>query len=144
MRSKLLFGASALALSVGAGFAPASAATQEGLVNVNITDTNVQVPVTVAANICGVGINVLAQNIGDAPVTCDALAQADADNRGGRRGNAPARQEGLINLNLQGTSVQLPIAIAANVCDLDIAILAADLADGDATCDAVANSTGRN
>jgi hypothetical protein len=45
---------------------------QRGLVNVALTDVNVQVPVTVAANVCGVAVGVLAQaaNLGD--VTCDA------------------------------------------------------------------------
>jgi hypothetical protein len=44
---------------------------QQGLVNVALTDVNVQVPVTVAANVCGVAVGVLTQaaNLGD--VTCD-------------------------------------------------------------------------
>jgi hypothetical protein len=144
MKSKLLFGASALALSVGAGFAPASAATQQGLVNVYVEDTNVQIPIAVAANVCDVSVAVLAQYVGDEPTDCDALAQAEANNQRGRRGSRPVNQDGLINIALVDTNVQVPLAVAANVCDIDIAILAADLADGGATCDAVAGATANN
>src|SRR3712207_6077970 len=57
---------SAAALSLGgvALATPASAApnnaTQTGLVNLALQDTTVQVPVALAANICGVGVNILA------------------------------------------------------------------------------------
>jgi hypothetical protein len=64
-----------------AAVAPATAQQQEGLVNVNITDVgvNVQVPVAIAANVCGVAVNVLAQQLpGD--VSCDADAQTAANN----------------------------------------------------------------
>src|SRR3712207_4090602 len=48
------------ALSAGMS-APASAApVQEGLVNVNVSDVVIAVPVSVAANICDVSANVLA------------------------------------------------------------------------------------
>ncbi len=64
---------------------------------------------------------------------------------------ASAQQTGLVNVNVENTDIvlQLPIAIAANVCDVDVNVLAADLADdGDATCtadaDAVAQFTGRD
>jgi len=52
---------------------------QRGLVNVALTDVNVQVPVSVAAAVCGVSVGVLAQaaNLGD--VTCNATGVALAD-----------------------------------------------------------------
>lgn len=53
---------------------------QRGLVNVALTDVNVQVPVTVAANVCGVAVGVLAQtnNFGD--ITCTAEGVSLANN----------------------------------------------------------------
>jgi hypothetical protein len=62
----------------------ASAQQQEGLVNVNVSDVdvgviaNVQVPVGIAANVCGVAVNVLARQLpGD--VECDADAESAAN-----------------------------------------------------------------
>jgi hypothetical protein len=54
-----------------------------GLVNINVTDvlTNnevaVQVPIGVAANVCGVQANVLAQGGLQEPVDCTAATTAD-------------------------------------------------------------------
>jgi hypothetical protein len=52
---------------------------QRGLVNVALTDVNVQVPVSVAAAVCGVSVGVLAQaaNVGD--ITCNATGVSLAD-----------------------------------------------------------------
>jgi hypothetical protein len=68
------------------GTAPAAAQQQEGLINVNVSDVdvgviaNVQVPVAIAANVCGVAVNVLAEQLpGD--VECEADAEAAANNR---------------------------------------------------------------
>jgi len=61
---------------------PAVAAQQEGLINVNVEDVGVavQVPVAIAANVCGVAVNVLAEQLpGDAE--CDADAESAADNQ---------------------------------------------------------------
>jgi hypothetical protein len=51
----------AAALVLTAVAIPASAQDQEGLVNVNISDNNttVQVPVAVAAQVCGVTVDVI-------------------------------------------------------------------------------------
>lgn len=62
----------------------------------------------------------------------------------------PVVTGGLVNVTIvdavdvDRTTVQLPLAVAANVCDVDINILAADLADGDANCDAEATSRAQN
>lgn len=37
-------------------------------------------------------------------------------------------QEGLVNLSVDGNTVQVPVGIAANVCDVDANVLAADFA----------------
>ena len=52
-----------------------------------------------------------------------------------------ANQPGLVNVNVEGNTIQLPIALAANVCDVTVAVLVADLRDdGEATCNAAATS----
>jgi hypothetical protein len=61
---------------------PAAAQQQEGLINVNVTDVGVvaQVPIGIAANVCGVNANVLAEQLpGD--VECNADAQSAADSQ---------------------------------------------------------------
>lgn len=66
----------AMAMLLAFSAAPAMAAKQEGLVNVNVEDVVVQVPIGVAANVCGVNAAILAeQTVEDAPV-CDAEATA--------------------------------------------------------------------
>jgi hypothetical protein len=118
------------------GAAPAGAQVrQEGLVNVAITDTTVQVPVGVAANICGVAVNVLATaaNVGDVDCTATGVAIAEHENGGG---GGPVMQEGLVNLAVTNTTIQVPIAIAANVCGLAVNVLARALNAGDVTCTA--------
>ena len=45
------------------------------------------------------------------------------------------------DVNIEDVVVQLPVSIAANVCDVDVNVLAADLADdGDANCTATSDS----
>jgi hypothetical protein len=75
----------AVALALGMASAPALAQQQEGLINVNVSDVDVglnvsvQAPIGIAANVCGVAVNVLARQLpGD--VSCEADAQAAADN----------------------------------------------------------------
>jgi hypothetical protein len=59
--------------------APALAQTQSGLVNVIIGDVTVAVPVAVAANICGVNVNVIAEQfVGTQNPVCTADADAIA------------------------------------------------------------------
>ena len=116
-------------------FGGSAGAQQEGLVNVNITDVEVQVPVAVAANICDVDVNVLASGITGGPTTCDAGSIALADGGDGGRGR-PTRQEGLINVNVQNVDVEVPIAIAANVCGVAVNVLVSDLRDGPVACTA--------
>jgi hypothetical protein len=130
-------------LSVGAA-APAAAQPptfQRGLVNVNVEDVTVQVPIAVAANICDVTVAVLVSDLrDDGSAVCDAFAESDATVTPRERGG-PVVQEGLINVNISGVTIQVPIAAAVNLCDVTVAILATDLLDdGEATCDAVAGA----
>jgi hypothetical protein len=116
-----------LVLSIGAMALPASASAQqqEGLVNVNISDNVVQVPIGIAANVCDVNVAVLAQitDAGSEDCFADADAQADGTITPGTPG-APPNQDGLINVNISGNTVQVPVAVALNVCDVNIAVLA--------------------
>ena len=93
--------AATAALSLGALAAPAAAApnsiAQDGLVNLALTDTTIQVPIAVAANICGVAVNILAATNVTGPVDCDAGADATAQRAGGSGGNN-TRQSGLVNI----------------------------------------------
>ena len=132
------------AVSLCIAAAPASAQVQQdGLVNVSITDTNIQVPIGVAANVCGVTANVLASATQTDPVECEAPGTADAY-RQRRSDGGPTRQSGLVNINLDDTNVQLPIAVAANVCGLAVNVLANQTGTDPVDCDAQAWSNARN
>jgi hypothetical protein len=116
---------------------------QNGLINVNVEDLILQLPIAAAANVCDVDVVVLATEIllNDATTcTADAGAEGITDAPAGGGGGPPTRQEGLVNVNVEDNTILVPIAIAANVCDVTVAILATDLEDGSATCDALATS----
>ena len=132
-------------VSVGLAGAPSAQAqtVQDGLVNVSLEDTNVQVPVAVAANICGVAVNVIASATATSPVNCDADGVATASrDRGGSGG--PTRQSGLVNVAVTDTNVQIPIGVAANVCGVSANVIAQFVGTGPVTCDALAEAEADN
>jgi hypothetical protein len=132
---------SVLALGVTAG--PASAATQQnGLVNVSLTDTNVQVPVAVAATVCGVQANVIATDNFGGSALCDAASRSTANNGGG--GGGSTQQDGLVNVSLTDTNIQVPIGIAADVCGVQANVIAAGNFGGNAVCDSIARPNAQN
>ncbi len=130
------------AVTMLAGTATAAVAQtndQDGLINVNLQDVAVQLPVSVAvpigiaANVCD--INVLTIREGnftecEAENNSFALSKAIADaylGRDGGSGGGPDNdQDGLINVNVQNlalqapVSVAVPIGVAANVCDVNV------------------------
>jgi hypothetical protein len=113
-------------------------ATQEGLVNVNVSDVTAQVPLAVAANLCDVSVNVLAAALTAPEAECDATAESIAS---GAEGGDGATQEGLVNVNVSDVTVQAPVALAANGCDVTVnALVLAQLELGEAECDATAES----
>lgn len=128
-------------LAVGVAAAPASAQTQQrGLVNVAVVDNTVQIPIGVAANVCEVQVGVLASALQQGPTPCTAVAGATA--------TAPApgpdgttRQNGLVNLAVTDNTIQVPVGIAANICGVQAGILATQLRQGTAECDALGNAT---
>lgn len=136
---KLALTACTAALSLGALAAPASAATnsttQNGLVNLALTDTTIQVPIAIAANICGVAVNVLAATNITGPVACNAGTGATAQ-RGGGGGTNTTNQSGLVNIAVTNTTVQVPVGVAANVCGVAVNLLAGPTATLPVTCTA--------
>jgi hypothetical protein len=144
MRTRAMKATLAAVAALAVTGAPAQAqTTQEGLVNVSITDTSIQVPIGVAANVCGVTANVLASATQTAPVDCQATGTADAF-RQRRSDGGGTQQSGLVNVNLDDTNVQLPIAVAANVCGIAVNVLADQTGTAPVDCDAQAWSSARN
>lgn len=118
--------------------ADAQPVTQEGLVNVNLTDVSVQVPVAVAANVCDVNVAVLVDQLNDASAPCTASADPTAEVT--TQDGGPVQQNGLVNVNVTDLVVQVPIGVAANVCDVNAGVLVSDLRDTAADCDATGTS----
>jgi len=137
LRMSRLFVAAVTAAGLAVSAAPASAQTQEGLVNVAIEDVTVQVPISIAANICDLNVVALGelQDAGSACVaTADSAASTGASPNGG-----PTSQEGLVNVLIDDVIVQVPVAIAANICDVNVVILG-DVLDESTACLATADS----
>ena len=134
-RAPLLVG---MVLASGAALGSSASAQQEGLVNINIDDVTVQIPLSVAANICGVAVDVLASGIVRAPVDCQAGTIALADDDDGSA--EPPDQNGLINVNITNVDVQVPIDVAANVCGVSISALSGLLLQGPVDCQAFGRS----
>jgi hypothetical protein len=131
------------AVSCLAGAASAGAqTTQNGLVNLNLEDITVQVPIGVAANVCDVNVAVLANLVDTgAADTCTAVANSTArDVTVGAPSSGSTQQSGLVNVNLSNITVQVPIAAAVNICDVNAAVLASLTDVAGASCDAKANS----
>jgi hypothetical protein len=124
--------AAVAALGIAAG--PASA-QQSGLVNVDVSNNTVQVPVAVAANVCGVAVNVIATNTFGGNAVCTSTSHATAQDGGGGGGGG-ANQDGLVNVALTGNTVQVPIGVAANICGVQANVIAQNTFGGNALCDA--------
>jgi hypothetical protein len=53
------------------------------------------------------------------------------------------RQNGLVNVNIEDLFLQLPVAVAANICDVDVVVLASEILLNDASaCTASAGAAG--
>ena len=137
-KSRLLAAAIGAIAVFAIGAAPASAQGQQGLVNVAVEDVTVQVPASVAANVCDVNVGVLAEMV-DQGSGCVATADSAASRGQSSPNGPPTRQDGLVNVLLDDVVVQVPVAVAANICDVNVAVLADVLDDGTA-CQAVAAS----
>jgi hypothetical protein len=125
--------------------APAAAQNEAGdsLVNVQVGDITILVPVAVAANLCDLDVNVLAVQLDLAETTCTATAESVATpGNGGGPGGGGGNQAGnsLVNVQIGDITAKLPIAVAANVCNVAVNVLARQLNTGDTMCEAVASS----
>jgi hypothetical protein len=116
--------ATASVAACGVAAVPASAqTTQNGLINVSLSDNTVQIPIGVAANVCDVSANVLSSG----PVTftsgpCTASAPVTATGGGGG-GGGPTTQTGLVNVSLADNTIQVPVGVAANICNVSANVL---------------------
>jgi hypothetical protein len=132
-----ILAASAVSLGVAAG--PASAAQQSGLVNVDITGNTVQVPVAVAADVCGVQANVIASNTFGGNAICTSTSHATAQGGGGGGGGG-TNQDGLVNVALKNNTVQVPIGVAADICGVQANVIASNTFGGNALCSATSRT----
>ena len=144
---KLLSLACVIMVAALAAAAPASSRNEAGnsLVNVQIGDITVLIPIAVAANLCDINVNVLAGQLDTGNATCTATATSVATpGNGGGPGGGGGNQAGnsLVNVQIGDITAKLPIAVAANVCDLNVNVLARQLDTGNATCTATSSSSG--
>jgi hypothetical protein len=122
--------------ALGATSTAAAQTNQTGLVNISVSDTTIQLPIGLAANVCDVNVAVLATLLDIGPTQCgaDADAMAVAVPTGG--GGGATNQTGLVNVSISDTVVQVPIAVAINICDVNAAVLALLVNGGTTDCDA--------
>jgi hypothetical protein len=130
-------------MSLGIAAGPASAQTQEGLVNLDVSGNTVQVPVGIAANVCDVNVAVLVNDFLDQAAKCDAGADSQAIAVSSADPGATGDQSGLVNVRINNNTVQIPLAVALNVCDVNVAVLTNLFSDQAAQCDSKANSRAR-
>jgi hypothetical protein len=142
IKSRLTAVGSVVALSI-AFAAPAQAQNQAGdsLVNVQVADLTVLVPVSVAATLCDVNANILAAQAREGGAECTATSTSTASPAPSDGGGGNQAGSSLVNVQLDDTTVAIPVAVAADICDVNInALLAEQLRTGGATCEATANS----
>lgn len=145
-KSRLATIASVSVLSL-AFASPAIAQNQAGdsLVNVQIGDVTVLAPISLAANLCDVNVNVLARQERDGGATCRATAESIASTGKGKgKGKGPGggntAGDSLVNVQIEDITVLAPISVAADLCDVNANVLARQVRDGGATCRATAES----
>jgi hypothetical protein len=128
--------AAASAACLGIAAAPAPAANQNGLVNVDLTGNTVQVPIGIAANVCDVSVAALSTNTFGGNSVCTAVSRPSS-NAGGGGGNGGGVQRGLVNVSVTDNTIQVPIGVAANVCDVSVDVLSSGTFAGNDLCTAV-------
>jgi hypothetical protein len=129
---------SVIAVSVSAVPASAQTTQQSGLVNVALTGNTVQVPVAVAADICGVQANVIASNNFFGNTVCTSASHSTATGGGG---GGTTTQQGLVNVALTGNTIQVPIGVAADVCGVQANVIASGNFFGNTLCSSISQPT---
>ena len=138
-KSRTLLAAAAAIVAIAVPAGSASAQDQDGLVNVLVTDTQIAVPVSVAANLCDVNVGILAEQVDTGQTACASTADSEASHQFGN-GGGNVQQDGLVNIAVTDTQIAVPVAVAANLCDINVGVLARQLRVGDTDCDATADS----
>ena len=138
-KSRLLIATAVATAAIAIPAASASAQDQDGLVNVAVTNTQIAVPVSVAANICDANVAILAEQVGLGGTACTSTAESEASHQGGG-GGGNIEQDGLVNILVTDTQIAVPVAVAANLCDVNVGVLARQLQVGDTECTATADS----
>ena len=139
-RSTLITAIAAMSLILAAPSVAAQDVDQDGLVNVNVGAVTIQLPLALAANVCDVNVNILAEQLRTGGAECDVDAESDAVIPAVGNGSGDVDQDGFVNVNVGDVILQLPVAVAANVCDVNVNVLARQLRTGDAMCRAAADS----
>jgi hypothetical protein len=145
-RSKLLVATVVATTAFAVGATPASAQQQEGLVNIIVSDVTIQVPVSVAANLCDINVAILATQERVGGAECEADAESTASAGPGDQDGTPVggfEQDGLVNVIITDVIAQVPISVAANICDVNVGVLARQVRVGETTCRAEAVSVAR-
>jgi hypothetical protein len=130
-----------LAMVGGVSAAPGGNTAGDTLVNVQISGLTILVPVAVAANLCDINVNVVAAQFDAGDTVCTATAESAASpgwNNGGNGGNQAGNS--LVNVQITNVDIVVPIALAANLCDVNANVLALQIRTGDAECTATATS----
>jgi hypothetical protein len=141
IRMAALIAVAVLPLAATAAYAqPGGNQAGDSLVNVQISDLTILVPVGVAANLCDVNANVLAEQVRSGGAECTATATSIATPGQGNGGGGNQAGNSLVNVQIDDVFVLIPISIAANICDVNVNILANQLRDGGASCVADATS----
>jgi hypothetical protein len=125
-----------LALVGSAMAAPGGNKAGDSLVNVQLSDITILVPVAVAANLCDINVNALAAQVDAGDTTCEATAESAASPGWNSGGGGNQAGDSLVNVQIDDVFVAVPIALAANLCDVNVNVLAAQLRLGDTTCEA--------
>jgi hypothetical protein len=143
MRKKLAMGflgsvVLTLVLAGSVMAAPGGNRVGDTLVNVQVSDVTILVPVAVAANLCDINVNALARQVDAGDTDCEATAESAASPGWNNGGGGNQAGNSLVNVQITDIFVAVPIALAANLCDVNVNVLAQQLRLGDATCDASA------
>jgi hypothetical protein len=135
-----LLGVLSLGVAVPAMGQPPGNSAGNTLVNVQISDVTVLVPISVAANLCDINVNILAGQVDAGDTDCEATAESIASPGAGGGGGGNRAGDSLVNVQISDVDVFVPIGIAANLCDVNANVLAEQLRLGEATCTATAES----
>jgi hypothetical protein len=140
-RKRIAVTATASLLVLGLSALPAAAQTQQqGLVNVALINNNVQVPVAVAANVCDVSVNAISTGAITSGGNCSSISSPSASGGGGGGGGSTS-QTGLVNIDVSNNNVQVPVGVAANICDVSANVITSGTFTTGGNCSAVTTPT---